>query len=183
MNTVTTPVGASWGWMLIRGLAAVLFGLLALLLPGATLVTLALLWGAYALVEGSGALIAAFRLRAGGQPLWPLGLAGLLGIVAGLITLIWPGLTALTLLLLIAVWAITMGILEIIAAIRLRQVITNEWWLGLSGLLSLAFGGLLVVNPGAGALAVIWLIGGYALLFGILLIALAWRLKRFQRAA
>lgn len=177
MNSVVNQVGGSWGWILFRGVVAVLFGLLALSIPGLTLVTLTLLWGGYALAEGVLTLIAAFRLRDRGKPLWPLVLVGLLGIAAGLITLIWPGITALTLLALIAAWAIAIGVFQIIAAVRLRQVIENEWWLGLSGLLSLAFGVLMVLNPGAGALAVIWLIGGYAIVFGLLLIALAWRLR------
>lgn len=168
----------NWGWMALRGLVAVLFGVLAFAWPGVTLVVLTLLWGAYALADGVFALIAGFRLRERGRPMWTLALIGVLGIGVGIVTFLWPGMTALALLLFIAVWAIVMGIFQIIAAIRVRKDIDHEWLLILAGALSVVFGVLLVANPGAGALAVVWLIGAYAIVFGALLIAFAFRLRK-----
>ena len=146
----------NWGWVVLRGVAAVLFGLLAFALPGITLAVLVLIWGAYAIVDGVLALIAAYRVRDRGRPFWSLLIVGLLGIVAGVVTFLWPVMTALLLLMFIAAWAVVMGIFQIIAAIRLRKVIQNEWLLALSGVLSVLFGLLMFLQPGAGALTVIW---------------------------
>jgi uncharacterized membrane protein HdeD (DUF308 family) len=123
------------------------------------------------------ALIAAFTMHEGGKPMASLIVVGILGIAAGVVTFLWPGMTALVLLLFIASWAVLMGVFEIAAAIRLRKHIENEWLLGLSGLVSILFGVLLFLQPGPGALAVMWLIGSFAIFFGILLIALGFRLK------
>ena len=171
-------LGQHWKWIALRGLAAVLFGVLALAWPGLVLTVLIAIFGAYALVDGIFSLIGAWRMRHEGEPLWPLLVVGLLGVLAGLVALFWPQITALGLLMLIAIWAIAIGALQIIAALRVRQLLVNEWWLGLSGALSLLFGLLLLVFPGAGALAMIWLIGVYALVFGVLLILLALRLRK-----
>ena len=176
-NTMWSDLGRNWGWIVVRGIAAVIFGVLALVLPGITLAALVLLWGAYALADGIIALIAAFRIRDRGKPFWALLVVGILGIAAGILTFIWPGMTALVLLAFIAAWSLVMGIFQIIAAVRLRKSIENEWLLGLSGLLSIIFGVLMLINPGAGALAVIWVIGAYAILFGVLLIALGVKLR------
>ena len=176
-NTMWSDLGRNWGWIVVRGIAAVIFGVLALVLPGVTLAALVLLWGAYALADGIIALIAAFRIRDRGKPFWALLVVGILGIAAGILTFIWPGMTALVLLAFIAAWSLVMGIFQIIAAVRLRKSIENEWLLGLSGLLSIIFGVLMLINPGAGALAVIWVIGAYAVLFGVLLIALGIKLR------
>jgi len=139
---------------------------------------LVIVWGAYALADGVLALIAAWQVRDQGKPFWSLVIVGLLGIAAGVVTFMWPAITALTLLMIIAAWAVVMGIFQIVAAVRLREVIEGEWWLGLSGLLSVIFGIAMFAQPGAGALAVIWVIGAYAILFGFLLIALGVRLKQ-----
>ena len=176
-NTMWSDLGRNWGWIVVRGIAAVIFGVLALVLPGVTLAALVLLWGAYALADGIIALIAAFRIRDRGKPFWALLVVGILGIAAGILTFIWPGMTAIVLLAFIAAWSLVMGIFQIIAAVRLRKSIENEWLLGLSGLLSIIFGVLMLINPGAGALAVIWVIGAYAILFGVLLIALGVKLR------
>jgi uncharacterized membrane protein HdeD (DUF308 family) len=173
---------ARWGWIALRGLIAVIFGVVAFALPQSTLAVLVIVWGAYAFAEGVVSLLAAFRIRDTGHPLWPLVIVGVLGIAAGIATLIWPGITALTLLLLIAGWAIAMGVFQIATAIRLRKAIEGEWLLALSGLLSIVFGGMLVANPGAGALAVVWIIGAYAIAFGVLLIALGFRVRGMHRA-
>ncbi len=169
---------ANWGWIVLRGAAAVAFGGLAFTWPGVTLIVLTLWWGAYALAEGILALIAAFRVRDGGRPMWTLVVIGILGIAAGVMTFLWPTMTALLLLTLIAVWAFFMGIFQIVAAVRLRKEIKNEWLLALSGLVSVLFGALMLARPGEGALAVVWVIASYSMVFGVLLIALALRLKK-----
>jgi uncharacterized membrane protein HdeD (DUF308 family) len=171
-------LGRNWSWVVLRGVAAVLFGILAFAWPGITLAALVIVWGAYALADGILALVAAYRVRDQGKPFWSLVIVGLLGIAAGIVTFIWPGMTALLLLMFIAAWAVVMGIFQIVAAIRLRKEIQNEWLLGLSGVLSVLFGIIMFVQPGAGALAVIWVIAAYAMVFGILLIWLGLRLKK-----
>ena len=167
----------NWGWMVVRGVAAVCFGVLALLVPGITLAVLVLMWGAYALVDGIFSLLAAFRIRDQGRPFWALLAVGVLGIIAGILTFVWPGITALVLMGFIAAWALFVGALQIVAAIRLRKSIEHEWLLGISGALSVVFGALMLIAPGAGALAVLWMIGAYAILFGGLLIALGFNLR------
>lgn len=166
----------NWWTLVIRGLVAVLFGLFAIFVPDITLTVLVLLFGAYALVDGGINIYAA--LTGGGEQRWWVGLLeGLVGVAVGILTFIWPEITALVLLYLIAVWAIFTGILEIWGAIQLRREINNEVLLGISGLLSIIFGVLLILAPGSGALAVTWLIGFYAILFGIMMIALGFRVR------
>jgi uncharacterized membrane protein HdeD (DUF308 family) len=174
---ILTRLAQSWHWIALRGLFAVLFGIFAFIWPGITLAVLVLVWGAYAIADGVMALIAAYSMHEEGKPMGALIVVGILGIAAGLVTFFWPGMTALVLLLFIASWAVLMGIFQIAAAIRFRKHIENEWLLGLSGLVSILFGVLMFLQPGAGALAVIWLIGSFAIFFGILLIALGFRLK------
>ena len=176
-STVVAQLGPRWGWIALRGVAAIVFGLLAFVLPGITLAVLTLLWGAYAFIDGVFALIAAFRLRDGGRRMWSLLAVGVLGVVIGVLTFVWPAITALSLLLLIAAWAIATGVFEIAAAIRLRKEIDNEWLLILSGVASVVFGALLIVWPASGALALIWMIASFAILFGVLLVALAFRIR------
>jgi uncharacterized membrane protein HdeD (DUF308 family) len=163
--------------MVMRGVAAALFGVLALARPGITLAALVFMWGAYAIADGVLAMVAAWKIRDDGRPLWSLFVVGLLGIAAGVGTFRWPGLTALVLLMVIASWAIAIGILQVVVAIRLRKEIDGEWALGLSGVLSVAFGVLAALRPGLGALGVLWMIGGYAIAFGGLLIVLGFRLR------
>lgn len=167
----------NWWALALRGLFAVLFGLLAFVWPGVTLAALVILFGAYSLVDGIFALIAAVRAAEAHERWWLFVLEGLAGIAAGLLTFVWPGITALVLLYLIAWWAVITGVLEIAAAIRLRKEISGEWALVLGGVASVIFGFLLLFRPGVGALAVVWLIGIYALLFGALLLMLAFRLR------
>ncbi len=171
-------LGRAWWLVLLRGIAAIIFGVLAWAWPGATLVTLVLFWGAYALVDGVAALWAGWQAKDDGKPLWQVVLIGVLGIAAGIVTFLAPGVTAIALLLLIAGWAIVNGLLQVAAAIRLRKEIANEWLLILSGALSIVFGVLMVANPGAGALAVLWLIGAFAVVYGALLVAFAFRLRK-----
>jgi len=170
----------NWWTLAIRGVAAIIFGLLAFLWPGITLLALVFLFGAYAFVDGVFAIVAGIRAREQ-QRWWLLLIEGILSVIAGIMAFAVPGITAFVLLILIATWAIVTGILEVIAAIQMRKYITNEWLLALSGVASVIFGVLLLLRPAIGALAVVWLIGGYAILFGILLLSLGIRLRSLER--
>jgi uncharacterized membrane protein HdeD (DUF308 family) len=161
-----------WWVVLLRGIAAILFGLMAFAWPGLTIAVLVLFWGAYALVDGIFAVVSGIRAKWGSVIF-----LGVLGIAAGLITFFWPAITAIALLYLIAFWALFVGLLQIVAAVRLRREIQGEWLWILSGILMVILGLLLVVHPGAGALSVIWMIACFAFVWGILLIALSLRLK------
>ena len=167
----------NWWLLLLRGLASILFGVLAIFWPGITLVTLILLYGAFALADGVFAIVAAMRGEGGPMPRWWLVVVGLLGIAVGLMSFVWPGITALALMALIGAWALIRGVFEIVGAVRLRKEIDNEWMLILSGTLSVLFGALVLIMPGAGALALVWLIGAYAIVAGLALVGLAFRLK------
>lgn len=184
-NYVSLSVGdmaARWRMLVVRGVAAVLFGTLTLITPKISLLALVMLWGAYALVDGVSNLVLATRgARAGFRWGW-LAFEGVVSIAAGVVTFVWPGITAIALLALIAAWAVVTGIAEIAAAVWLRREIRGEWLLATSGVLSIAFGVLLIVYPRSGALALAWLIGAYAVAFGALLISLGVRLKRWHRA-
>ena len=172
----------NWWLLLLRGIAAIAFGVLAFFWPGLTLVTLTLLWGAYALIDGVIAIWVAFNASDGDAgPRWWLGLSGVAGILAGSLTFYYTGTTTLVLLMFIAAWAIVIGVLQIWGAIALRKVLEHEWLLILNGVLSVAFGVILLVQPGAGALAFVWMIAWYAIFFGCLYIALAFRLKQYKR--
>ncbi len=167
----------NWWMLALRGLAAVIFGILAFIWPELTVTVLVVLFGIYAIWDGIFALISAFRRRATDRNWWLTLLEGVVSVIAGLVAFFYPGITALVLLYVIAAWAAITGIFEIIAAIRLRREIEGEWLLGLSGVASLVFGVLLFLFPGEGAIAVVWIIASYAVLFGILLIVLAFRLR------
>ncbi len=166
-----------WWVLAIRGVAAILFGVAAFVWPAITLTVLVLLFGAYALVDGIFAVIAGITARKEEERWWMMVLEGLAGIVIGVVTFLYPNITALALLYFIAAWSILTGVFEIAGAIRLRKEIEGEWLLALAGVASIIFGVLLVIQPGAGALALIWLIGAYAIVFGILMLVLAFRLR------
>jgi uncharacterized membrane protein HdeD (DUF308 family) len=167
----------NWWALLLRGIASIVFGVLAFAWPGITIVSLVILYGAYALVDGLFSLYAAITGGNGPAPRWWLAVVGVAGVLAGIIAFAVPGVVALWLLLLIGAWAIVSGIFEIVGAIRLRKEIDNEWTLILHGAITVLFGVLLMAMPGAGALAMVWVIGAYAIAGGILLVALAFRLK------
>jgi uncharacterized membrane protein HdeD (DUF308 family) len=171
----------NWWALVLRGFFDVLFGMTAFVWPGITLAVLVLLYGAFALVDGSFAIAAVLVGRTRGMPSWALLVEGLAGIAVGAITFFWPGITQLALLFLIAAWAVVTGVFEIVAAVRLRKEIRGEWLLALSGVLSVAVGVALVVNPGAGLLAISWMIGTYAIIFGVLFIVLGFRLRSWLR--
>jgi uncharacterized membrane protein HdeD (DUF308 family) len=174
----------NWWMLALRGVAAVLFGLAAFIWPSITLTVLVLLFGAYAFVDGILALLAASRLHGdmGSERWWALLVEGLVGVAAGILTFIWPSITTLVLLYLIAAWAVVTGVFEILTAIRLRKEVANEWMLALAGVASVVFGVLLAIHPSTGAVAVVWLIGAYAIVFGLLLLALAFRLRGHKGA-
>lgn len=180
---MTLDLARSWWLVVLRGALAVAFGVIALFWPGAALGALVLLFGAYALTDGAFAVVSAFRAAGRGMRWWPFALEGVIGVLAGLAALLFPGGAALALVTLLAVWAIMTGVLEIVAAVRLRREIENEWLLGLAGVLSLAFGVIVLFMPAAGAVAIAWTVGAYALLFGISLIVLGFRLRTHRPAA
>ncbi len=175
-------VSRDWWVYAVRGIAAILFGIMALVWPAPTLAVLVLLFGAYAFVDGVALLVALAR----GDVLarthkWTTGIMGVLSIAVAIATLLWPGITALTLLYLVAFWAITMGMLQIVAAIEFRREISGEFWAVLGGILSVAFGVLLVASPGAGLLSLVWIVGFWAELFGFSSLGLANRLHGIDR--
>ncbi len=170
----------NWDLVLLRGIIAILFGVATLVLPPITLVVLVTLFGAYALVNGLITSIMAIKDRKE-QSDWGLYLLyGLVSIAAGVLTFVYPGITTISLFYVIVAWAIASGTMEIILAIRLRKVIKGEGWLVLSGILSVVFGILCLVQPVAGALSVLWLIGLYAVAYGALLVVLAFRLRNVE---
>jgi uncharacterized membrane protein HdeD (DUF308 family) len=163
--------------MLIRGIASIVIGILAIAWPGMTIAVLVGIFGVYAIIDGITNLFIGFsRTRAGG-PSWAHVVQGLVGIGAGVLAFLWPGITALALVLFIATWAVVTGVFEIVAAIRLRKVIKNEWLLALSGALSVAFGVLVFAFPGAGAVGIAFVLGVYAVAAGLVLVMLGIRLR------
>ena len=166
----------NWWMFVLRGVFAIIFGVLAWVWPGITLIALIYLFAAYSLIDGVTSLIAIFS--EGGRTRWfGLLLEGVLGIGAAIVAIAWPGLTTLAFAYFIGAWAVISGVLKIVTAIRLRQEIDNEWWIGLSGLLSIVFGIILFVAPGAGVLSILWLIGIWAIVIGVFLIMAGFRLR------
>ena len=176
-------VARDWWVFAVRGVAAILFGILAMVWPDRTLTVLVYLFGAYVLVDGVSLLAALVRGdRVARQHGWAVGATGVLGIIAGVVTFAWPGLTALSLLYIVAFWAITIGVLQIIAAFELRRELDNEFWMALGGVASLVFGALLVVSPGEGLISLVWLVGIWSVVFGVSNIGLARRLHAIGAA-
>ena len=177
---MTGDLTRNWWVVVLRGVLAILFGLMAFLMPKITLAALVLLFGAFAFADGVFAIIAATRGQSG-KPWWALVLRGLVGIGAGIFAFVSPAITAIALLFVIAAWAMASGVFEISAAIRLRKVIKGEWLMALAGLASIGFGILLVMAPGRGALAMLWIIGTYAVLFGVLFMVLGFKMRTWGR--
>lgn len=173
---------SSWWALVLRGLAAIAFGMLAFIWPHITLTVLVLLFGAYVLVDGIFAIAAGIKSHKEFKRWWLLLLEGVLSVAVGVIAFVAPSITALVLLILIAAWAIVTGAFEIGAAIQLRKYVTGEWLLALAGVASVLLGVALLINPNVGALAVVWLIGAYAIVFGVLLLALGLRLRSLVRS-
>ena len=172
-----TQMGRQWKWIVLRGLLAVALGVLAFAMPAQTLGVLTLCWAAYVFVDGLIALVTAYQIRESNRPWWSMALVGVMGVAVGVATFIWPAVTAITLLMFVAVWAVLMGLFQIVTALRMRKSIKNEWFLALSGVLSVVFGLAMIASPGAGALAVVWLIASFAVAFGLLLVCVGLRLR------
>jgi uncharacterized membrane protein HdeD (DUF308 family) len=170
-----------WWTLALRGVAALAFGIAAIVVPDIGLLALVLLFGAFAIVDGSFNLVHATHGARPGRRWGVLVLEGTASIVAGLLTFLWPGITAIVLVLIIAAWAFVTGIFEVIAAVRLRKQIRYEWLLALSGVLAMALGVLMFLFPGAGALTVVIWVGAYAIVSGLLLLALAFRLRKWRK--
>ncbi|MFD0886108.1 HdeD family acid-resistance protein [Streptosporangium algeriense] len=166
----------TWWVYLVRGVCAILFGVLALVWPAITVLALVTVFGAYAIVDGVFALFGAGRGAGLGSRGWMI-FYGVVSILTGIAVFVWPGVTALVLLFFIAAWAVVTGVLEIVAGIRLRKATANEWMFILSGALSVLLGVLLFIRPAPGALALVWLIGIMAIVYGIALVALSFRIK------
>jgi uncharacterized membrane protein HdeD (DUF308 family) len=173
----------NWWALALRGLAAIVFGLIAFLAPGFMVLWLALLFGAYALVDGVFAIIAGVRAAQRHERWWPFALEGLLSLVVGVVALVMPVAAALALLYLVAVWAIVTGVFRISAAVRLRKEIQGEWLLILNGALSVLLGILIVARPAAGLVTLVWVLGVYAMVYGIILVGLAFKLRGHRHRA
>lgn len=160
-----------WWVFALRGILAVLFGIGCLLWPGIALLSLIFLFGAYAVIDGIFLAVAGFERRS-----WLTIIEGVISFIAGIMAFVWPGITSLVLLYIIAFYALFTGVMEIVSAIQLRRVISNEWFHVIQGILSILFGLILLTLPRAGALAIVWLIGIYGIIFGIITFILALRL-------
>lgn len=167
----------NWWAIALRGLVAIVFGIMAFAWPGKTAALIVLFFGAYVLIDGVFAFIASFTMQGGIKRWWLLLLEGLLGIILGIMFLASPGFTAVVIVTLIAIWALITGVFEIIIGIASAKLLPDSWLIILTGVLSLVFGFLLLRNPGAGIIAMLWIIGMYAILTGVLLIAVAFALK------
>ena len=178
-----------WGWIFFSGLMTFVFGVLAFIMPFGAIYAMTILFGAYAMADGVLSVLSAVRKEgSASENFWPLMLRGALGIFTGIIVLVMPVFSALSLVIfawvMLALWSITTGVLELLAAIRLRAEIEGEWMLGLLGLVSLAFGIaipiLLWFNPAAGVVTMGWMIGFYAVLHGIVEMGLGFSLRKLQ---
>ena len=170
-------LASHWWMVLLRGLAAIAFGIVALIWPAMTLLTLVLVYGIFAIADGVLSIIGAITDREKSSSTWLLALVGVLCIIAGTLALVWPAFIAVGLVLYVGLWAIFRGVVDVVTAVRLRKDIPNEWMLALSGVLSIVFGFLIFMAPAVGLLAVIWVIAFCAILEGLLLCSLAFRLR------
>ena len=168
----------SWWVLLLRGAAAIVFGVLTWMQPAASAAALVLIFGAYVFVDGVLGVYSAIKSRNESRHWWMVLLWGLTGVVFGVLTIINPAITALVLTIYIGVWALITGVVEIVAALRLRKEIEGEWLLVLGGLISVLFGAFVLAQPGAGMMAMLWVIATYAVIFGVLMVLLAFKVKK-----
>jgi uncharacterized membrane protein HdeD (DUF308 family) len=173
----------NWWALALRGVAAIVFGLIALLAPGFVVLWLALLFGAYALVDGIFAIVAGIRAAERHERWWPFALEGVASVVVGVIALVMPVAAALALLYFVSAWAILTGVLRISAAIRLRKEIRGEWLLILNGALSVLLGILIVARPAIGFVTLVWVLGAYAMVYGVVLVGLGFKLRGQRQRA
>jgi uncharacterized membrane protein HdeD (DUF308 family) len=171
----------NWWAVAIRGVLAVLFGIIALFLPGPTMLSLVLVFAAYCLIDGVFGIISAVRAARAGERWGSLVFEGIVDLAAAAVALLWPGITVLVFVLLVAAWAIVTGVLELVAAFRLHSG-DGRGWLMLGGVVSLIYGGVLMIAPMIGAVVLTWWIGAYALVFGVSLLVLAVRLRNRQES-
>ena len=178
-----STIGLSrWWWtFVLRGVAAILFGVLAFFAPEWGIAILVALFAAWAFIDGVGSLVAGWRTRGQDRSWWLELLEGAVGVVAGLIAILLPAFAAQALVLIIGAWAVITGVIEIVLAVRLRRVVSGEVWMALAGVASILFGVLVVIFPAAGALGVVWLIGAFAIVFGAFEIGLGWRLRSLDQ--
>jgi uncharacterized membrane protein HdeD (DUF308 family) len=167
----------NWWLLALRGLIAVLLGLCAFVWPGVAIAVLVVLFGAFTLIHGAFTVWLAVGERGQSQRWWLLLIEGLVSIAVGVITFVWPTLTIVVLLYLVAIWACVIGLLEIVTALWRWRTLKHEWLLLLVGVLSLLLGLILLFRPAAGALALLWLFGAYAIIYGVLLLVFAFRLR------
>lgn len=182
-ETMNELLARAWWMLALRGVIALLFGILALLLPGLTLLWLVALFAAYALIGGIASAVGAVKNRQSDREWWLILMLGLVSVCAGIVAVFEPLLTALVLVLVMGANALITGVLDIAVAIRLRKVIEGEWLLIAAGFASVVFGVLVFLFPGAGALALVWLISAHAIATGVLLLALAFRARGWARTA
>lgn len=181
MKSVAKAITDQWWVVLLQGVFAVIFGVTAWVWPDLTVATLVILFGAFSFASGLMAFWAAYAQHQLGRSPWPFIFRGLIGVATGVVVAVWPDISAVSLFYLVAAWAIVIGFYEILAAVALRKVIDNEWFLALAGIASIAFGVLAVIYPGDGAVALVWTIGIYAVAYGALLIGLGFRLHGWGR--
>ncbi len=171
-----------WWLIVLRGLVSVLFAIFAFLNPSLAFDLLILVLGVFLLADGATTMILGIRMRGHDEDWWVTLLEGAMGAGLGLVALVNPSLTAAGLVLVLAVWFLVTGVMEIATAIKLRKEITNEWLLGLAGVVSIALGALMIINPNAGAVSITWWLGIYAAAFGFLLVGLGLRMRRINKS-
>jgi uncharacterized membrane protein HdeD (DUF308 family) len=176
IEALSAALARNWWAVALRGVFGVVFGLIAFILPAATMLSLVLVFAAYMLIDGVFAIVAAVRAAQRGERWGLLVVEGVAGIAAGAIAVLWPGITLLAFVLLVAAWAIFTGFLMVAAAFKLDRT-HGRWWLGAAGVVSVVYGVILAIAPLIGALVLTWWLGAYALVFGVSLLALAWRLR------
>ncbi len=173
---MSDALARNWWAIALRGVLAIIFGIVTFVLPGATMLSLVFVFAAYALLDGIFAITSAIRSAQRHERWGLLVVEGVIDLIAAAVAVAWPGLTILTFVLVIAVWALVTGALMTVAAFRL-QLDHGRWWLVLGGLVSILYGVLLIIAPLIGALVLTWWLGAYALVFGVLLLVLAFRLR------
>jgi uncharacterized membrane protein HdeD (DUF308 family) len=177
MNTAVQAARSHWWLLLLRGILAIIFGIIALAAPGIALLAFIYVFAAYAILDGITAIVVSFRERSFFRGWWVLLIEGIAGIIFGILAFAWPGATALILLYLVAFWALVTGVMEIGSAFIVPRSARQRWGLGLAGLLSIIFGIILIVSPGSVLLAILWFVGIFAIVFGISLFIYAFQIR------